>query len=65
MEDNLTHLDPWEVIDFPWGTGVRHRKGRWTNIFIKPLGEGINVEHLNVVLHANGIEFIPEEGGQN
>jgi hypothetical protein len=57
--DNVTDLSPWESVKFSWGTAVRHRKGRWTNVFLFPDAQEINVEHLDVILHENGIEFIP------
>ena len=54
----MIDLQPWEVIEFPWGTGVRHRKGKWSKLFIKPNGQEIDVEGLDVILHDNGIEFM-------
>lgn len=57
--DNVTKLEAWETVKFPWGTAVRHRKGRWTNVYLYPEAQEINVEHLDVILHDNGIEFIP------
>lgn len=51
-------LKPWEVVAFSWGTGVRHRSGKWVRIFISPLAQEIDVENLNVKLHENGIEFV-------
>lgn len=46
------------VYTFPWGTAVKDRRGKWTNIFISPNGQEINVENLDVILHENGIEFV-------
>lgn len=57
---NVVGLQPWEVVSFPWGSAVRHRNGKWTHLFLSPDAQEINVEHLNVVLHENGIEFIPK-----
>jgi hypothetical protein len=48
---------PWEVVKFPWGSAVRHAKGRWAKIFLSPDGQEIDVSELNVELHDNGIEF--------
>jgi hypothetical protein len=54
----MDKLKPWEVVEFPWGTGVRHRKGKWSKLFIGPSGQEIDVEGLSVILHNNGIEFV-------
>lgn len=58
----VVSLYPWEVVTFPWGTGVRHVKGSWTHAFISPSGQEIDLTGLNVELHENGIEFIPNIG---
>jgi hypothetical protein len=50
-------LKPWEVVEFPWGTAVRHAKGRWQTVFISPSGQELDVSELNVELSASGIEF--------
>lgn len=54
---NVTQLQPYEIVEFSWGTAVRHRNGNWENIFIRPSGQEIDVSELEVVLHDNGIEF--------
>lgn len=51
-------LKPYEVVEFSWGTAVRHRNGKWENIFIRPSGQEIDVSKLDVVLSENGIEFV-------
>lgn len=50
-------MKPYEVVEFDWGTAVRHRNGKWEKIFISPSVQEINVTNLNVILHENGIEF--------
>lgn len=59
---NVTKLHPWETVSFSWGTAVRYRGGKWTNLFLYPDAQEINVEHLDVILHDNGIEFVMKEG---
>lgn len=57
-----TSMEPWEVVDFPYFVGVRHRgSSRWSTILLKPTGQEIDVASLgaDVVLHSNGIEFVP------
>ena len=56
----MEELSPWEVVQFSWGTGVRHRKGKWDRLYLNGTGQEINVEHMNVILHDNGIEFVTE-----
>jgi hypothetical protein len=52
-------LHRWEVHEFSWGAAVREqRTGKWTNIFLKPDGQEIDVSLMNVELHENGIEFL-------
>lgn len=56
---NVIQLHRWEVYEFPWGSAVREqRTGKWTNIFLKPDGQEIDVSSLNVELHENGIEYL-------
>lgn len=52
----------WEVVEFSWGTAVRDPHGKWYTLFLFPDAQEINVEHLNVILHDNGIEFVPPDG---
>lgn len=54
-------LQPWEVVRFPWGTAVRHAKGRWDRIFISPSGQELDVSKLNVTLYNTGIVFTEKE----
>jgi hypothetical protein len=56
---NVIQLHRWEVYGFPWGTAVREqRTGKWTNIFLRPDGQEIDVSNIEVILHDNGIEFL-------
>jgi hypothetical protein len=55
-KDNVIDLKPWEAYEFPWGSAVKKRNGKWTHIFI--CDQEINVENIEVILHENGIEFI-------
>lgn len=49
----------YAVYEFPWGTAVKEKRtGKWTNIFLKPDGQEIDVSLLNIELHENGIEFL-------
>lgn len=57
----MKSLKPWESIEFPWGIGVRHRKGVWTTTFLFPDAQEINLEGLNVKLNENGIFFLEGE----
>ena len=57
--NKVVPLHGWEVYEFLWGAAVREqRTGKWTNIFLKPKGQEIDVSNLNVELHENGIEFL-------
>jgi hypothetical protein len=59
MNCKVIQLYRWEVYEFPWGTAVQEqRTGKWTNIFLKPDGQEIDISSLNVELHENGIEFL-------
>lgn len=53
----VSNLNPWEVVTFPWGTAVRHTKGRWETLILND-GQEIDVSHMDVILHDNGIEFL-------
>lgn len=49
----------WGVHEFSWCSAVRNERTRkWTHIFLKPDAQEINVEHLPVIIHENGIEFV-------
>jgi hypothetical protein len=56
--DNIIELQPWEVHKFSWGTAVKHANGKWDKAFLYPNGQEIELSHLNVILHDNGIEFL-------
>ena len=57
--NNIIPLYRWEVHEFSWGSAVKEqRTGKWTNIFLKPDGQEIDVSLLNIELHENGIEFL-------
>lgn len=59
MTNNVIPLFGYAVYEFPWGTAVKEKRtGKWTNIFIKPDGQVIDVSQNEVILHENGIEFI-------
>ena len=60
--NEVVELKPWRVYEFPWGTAIRHQKGHWTNVYLKPTGQEIDVSNLNVILHDNGIEFLGKIG---
>ena len=58
-------IKAWEVYVFPWGTAVRHRRGKWQKVFLKG-GQEIDVSNMDVIIDEYGITFIPpeeEEGG--
>jgi hypothetical protein len=56
---NVIQLHRWEVYGFPWGTAVKEKRtGKWTNIFLRPDGQEIDVSNIEVILHDNGIEFL-------
>lgn len=51
--------ESWEVYYFNWGSAVRRKSdGKFLSVFLFPDAQEINVEHLTVILHDNGIEFI-------
>ncbi|WP_179107175.1 hypothetical protein [Sediminibacillus massiliensis] len=54
----IKDFKPYEVVEFDWGTAVRHRNGKWEKLFISPDGQEIDVTNIEVILHGNGIEFI-------
>ena len=52
QKGKVINLHRWEVHEFPWGSAVREqRTGKWTNVFIKPDGQEIDVSKLKVELH--------------
>lgn len=53
----VVELNPWGVYRFPWGYGVRHRKGPW-EVAILPNGQEIDLTGIPVELHLNGIQFL-------
>lgn len=54
---SVINVYPWEVVQFSWGVGIRHAKGKWETIILRG-GQEINVTEMNVILHDNGIEFV-------
>lgn len=56
--NNIVELKPYEVYEFKWGTAVKHRNGEWEKVFLKPNAQEVDVSHLNIIIHENGIEFI-------
>ncbi|MDO7787143.1 hypothetical protein [Desulforamulus aquiferis] len=62
MTGEVIQLHTWEVCEYPWGTAVKEKRtGKWHKVFLKPDGQEIDVENLEVILHDNGIEFIMSE----
>lgn len=50
---------PWSVYQFSWGTAMKHNpSNKWHKCWMYPNAQEIDVEHLDVVLHDNGIEFV-------
>lgn len=59
MANNVVPLFGYAVYGFPWGTAVKEKRtGKWTNIFLRPDGQEIDVSNIEVILHDNGIEFL-------
>ena len=59
MDNNVVPLFGYAVYEFPWGTAVKEKRtGKWTNIFLRPDGQEIDVSNIEVILHDNGIEFL-------
>lgn len=54
----IIKMQPYEVVEFDWGTAMKHRNGEWDKVFLKPDAKEIDVSKLNVILHNNGIEFL-------
>ena len=65
LPEQVSALEPWQVVDFEHFVGVRHANGAWTHIILKPTGETLDVEAAGkrVQLHGNGIEFLPSAPG--
>ncbi len=57
-QSTVLKMPQYEVHEFPWGTAVKNRIGKWCSLFISPKGQEIDVEGLDVELHENGIEFL-------
>jgi hypothetical protein len=63
MMTKVVPLFGYAVYEFPWGTAVKEKRtNKWTNIFLKPDGQEIDVSNIKVILHENGIEFV--QGGE-
>lgn len=58
MSERKIQLQPWETHEFPWGSAIKHRKGGWETIFLKPDGLEIDVRRRPVILTDYGIEFL-------
>lgn len=54
---SCSKLKPWETVVFPWGTAVRHRKGRYETIILRD-GQEIDVSGYNVTLSDSGIHIL-------
>ena len=54
---NRIRMQPWEVYEFPWGSAVKHVKGKWDKLFIKPDAQEIDVSVLHIELGNQGIYF--------
>ena len=65
MKARIKRLKPWEVVEFPWGTAIKQRRGKWTHLCLRPDGQVVNVENVDVILHDNGIEFKGDGDGPN
>jgi len=49
----------YAVYAYPWGSAVYDKKAdKYTTLFLAPDGQKIDVTHLSVRLHLNGIEFL-------
>jgi hypothetical protein len=56
--DNVVALQPYEVIEYSWGSAVKTRSTHKVHtIYLKPNGFEIDVEHLDVVTTPEGIFF--------
>lgn len=65
-KDNVIDLNKyregerWGVYSYYWGAAVKDLKNnRWTTIILKPDSQEIDVTDIPVILHDNGIEFLP------
>lgn len=55
----VVQLFAYEVYEFYWGAAVyEQRTGKWIRAFLRPNGQEINLEGLDVEVHENGIEFL-------
>ncbi|WP_163998669.1 hypothetical protein [Pyxidicoccus caerfyrddinensis] len=65
LPEQVSALEPWQVVEFEHFVGVRHANGAWTHVILKPTGETLDVEAAGkrVQLHGNGIEFLPPAPG--
>jgi len=54
---------PWEVYTYFWGTAVKNSlTDNWHSIYLKPRGQEVNLDNIQVDIHENGIEFLKENG---
>lgn len=61
MMAEVLEFKAWELVEFAWGFGVRHRNGEWSTLVLKGCGQEIDVSGKGVILHDNGIEFFPQK----
>lgn len=54
----IEEMYPWEVVEFPWGSALKHQKGNWEKVFLKPDGFEIDVRERPASLTDQGIEFL-------
>lgn len=58
-ESKVISLFAYEVHEYFWGTAVKEqRTGKWIAAFLKPDGQEITLENIQVEVHENGIEFL-------
>lgn len=60
-ENKVSEMSPWVTFEFPWGSAVKHAKGGWEKIFLKPDAQEIDVTRVPVFLSDEGIEFLQKE----
>jgi hypothetical protein len=46
---------PWEVVKFPWGSAVRHRRGRWFVALLSPDAYEVDLRSVKAKLTDAGI----------
>lgn len=56
----MTELRPWEVREFAWGTAVKHKKGEYTNLFLRN-GEEITLDKYEAEVSSEGFTIYLRE----